>query len=57
MTLANIRLYSAIIPPPPTIDDTKKGKDDDAKKNALNGDDPGNRNAVNKAIFEFDEED
>ena len=55
MTLANIRLYSAIIPPPPTIDDSDKGKSGDVK-DALNGDDPGNKEAVNKAIFYFDED-
>lgn len=53
MSFANVRLYSAVLPPPYK----RKGDDitntDDA---ALNGDDPNNREAIRKAMFDIEDE-
>lgn len=52
MSFANIRMYNAVLPTIP------KNKDKDGNKpgNVISGDDPANRDAINKAMFDVNED-
>lgn len=50
MSFANVRLYNAVLP---SYSTQKDNKDSDK---ILNGDDPRNKDAVNNAIFDVNED-
>lgn len=53
MSFANVRMYNAVLPSLSTKKDNKDSKDGNT---IINGDDPKNRDAVNKAIFDVNED-
>ena len=53
MSFANVQLYNAVIPTYSPKASTGKNKDEDI---VLNGDDPANQEAINKALFESEDE-
>lgn len=53
MSFANIRMYNAVIP---TYSSTKDNDKEKKIENAINGDDPANKDAISKAIFDIDED-
>ena len=53
MSFANIRMYNAVIP---TYSSTKDNDKEKKIENAINGDDPDNKHAISKAIYDIDED-
>lgn len=53
MSFANVRMYNAVLP---SFSSKKDNEDSKEGNTIINGDDPKNRDAVNNAIFDVNED-